>query len=150
MFDFFDNQKNPLMFMMNMMNAESMGEQTIPEQALDPELVEMMKEAFGMHMQMMRMMCTMPMQFAGSMLMMPMQMIKPMAEMMAGKMSGAAEAGSKAPASGAFKIGNFDVSPEMLQKLMAIDMSPENLDKLQKVLDFVFGMMPDKKEEQDA
>jgi len=150
MFDFFDNQKNPLMFMMNMMNTENLGDESAPEEDVCAEAMQLMKQAFGMHMQMMRTMCMMHMQFASSMCMMPLQMTKAMAEMMAGKMSGAAEAGSKAPASGAFKIGNFDVSPEMLQKLLAMDMSPENLDKLQKVLDFVFGMMPDKKEEQDA
>ncbi len=45
---------------------------------------------------------------------------------------------------------NFDIYPEMLQKLMAMDMSPENLEKLQKVLDFIFCMIPDKKVERDS
>lgn len=64
MFNFFDNQKNPLMYMMNMMNTESTQDAAGTEKELiDAELMELLKQAFGMQMQMMGMMCTMQMQF---------------------------------------------------------------------------------------
>ena len=44
-----------------------------------------------------------------------------------------------------FKLGNVTVPPELLKKLMQMEMSPENLEKLQKVLDFVLGSIPEQK-----
>ena len=62
MFNFFDNQKNPLMYMMNMMNTESTQDAAGTEkEPVDAELMELLKQAFGMQMQMMGMMCTMQM-----------------------------------------------------------------------------------------
>lgn len=138
MFDFSDDHKNPFMFLMNMddEDAEAMGSFDFAN--------------FGNPMMFMQQAFMMQMQFAASMFMMPFQMMKSMAEMMKEGMNGGAEEKSEAPAPGTFKVGNFDVSPEMLQKLMQMDMSPENLEKLQKVLDFTFGMMPDKKAENDS
>jgi hypothetical protein len=51
MFNFFDNQKNPLMYMMNMMNTESTRDAESPEkEPVDAELAELLKQAFGMQM----------------------------------------------------------------------------------------------------
>ncbi len=137
MFDFFDDHKNPFMFLMNM----------------DEEDAEAMEsfdfESFSNPMAFMQQAFMMQMQFAASMFMMPMQMMRSMADMMKGAMKGEAEENSEAAAPRTIKMGNFNVSPEMLQKLMAMDMSPENLEKLQKVLDFAFAMVPDKKAETD-
>lgn len=44
-----------------------------------------------------------------------------------------------------FKLGSITIPPELLKKLMQMDMSPENLEKLQKVLDFVLGSIPEQK-----
>ena len=55
MFNFFDNQKNPLMYMMNMMNTESTRYAESPEkEPVDAELAELLKQAFGMQMQFMQ------------------------------------------------------------------------------------------------
>ena len=43
-----------------------------------------------------------------------------------------------------FKLGNIDIPPEFLSKLMQIDMSPENLSKLQKFLDVTLSFIPEK------
>lgn len=141
MFDFSDDHKNPFMFLMNMSEE-------------DAEAMESMDsfnfEGFGNPMMFMQQAFMMQMQFAASMLMMPFQMMKSMAGMMTGGMDGDADEKSEAPAPGTIKVGNFNVSPEMLQKLMAMDMSPENLEKLQKVLDFTLGMIPDKKDEMNS
>ena len=48
-----------------------------------------------------------------------------------------------------FKLGNLEIPPELLARLMQMDMSPENLQKLQKLLDFVFEVMPQSKEESE-
>ena len=138
MFDFSDFQMNPFMFMMNMDEDD----------AKDMESPGF--EGFYNPMMFMQRAFMMQMQFATCMFMMPFQMMKSMAEMMSGNMKEGDEDSQDAPASGTFKMGNFDISPEMLQKLMAMDMSPENLEKLQKVLDFIFCMIPDKKVERDS
>ena len=141
MFDFSDDHKNPFMFLMNM-NEE------------DAEKMESFNfEGFGNPMNPMMFMqqaFMMQMQFAASMFMMPMYMMKSMTDMMKGGMKGDAGEKSEEAAPGTIKMGNFNVSPEMLRKLMQMDMSPENLEKLQKVLDVAFAMIPDKKAENDS
>lgn len=137
MFDFSDDHKNPFMFMMNMDEDDAEAMESFDFASFSNPMM-FMQQAFMMQMQ-----------FAAAMFMMPLQMMKSMAGMMSGAMDGGAEEKSEA-APGTIKMGNFNVSPEMLQKLMAMDMSPENLEKLQKVLDFTLGMIPDKKAENDS
>ncbi|MCR4876940.1 MAG: hypothetical protein K5922_07190 [Clostridiales bacterium] len=49
-----------------------------------------------------------------------------------------------------FMPGGMNLPPELLQMLMQLEMSPENLRKLQKVLDFVFGILFPQKDEPAA
>ena len=42
-------------------------------------------------------------------------------------------------------LGGIKVPAEVFRKLLSIEMSPENLEKLQGALDFFFGMMDNKK-----
>lgn len=142
MFDFFDNQKNPLMFMMNMMNASSMDDGAAPEEAsAEAKQLELMKQAFEMQMQMMAL--------AQKLCMMPLQLMQSFLALLEAGMpdaaapDGAGQEGQK----GGFKLGGMEIPPWMLAKLMQLDMSPENLAKLQKVLDFVFDAMPQPKDD---
>jgi hypothetical protein len=48
---------------------------------------------------------------------------------------------------GGFKLGGMNIPPELLSKVMQIDMSPENLKKLQKFLDVAFSVMPQTKDD---
>ena len=142
MFDFFDNQKNPLMFMMNMMNTADTKEETAPVEAparADP--MELMKQAFEMQMQMM--------QLAQTLCMMPLQLMQSILSMLEAGMpdASAPEASAQEGQNGGFKLGNMEIPPWLLAKLMQIDMSPESLAKLQRVLDFVFEAMPQPKDE---
>ena len=141
MFDFFNNQKNPLMFMMNMMNMDNMEEKTdaAEEKTDGADPMQLMAQAFMLQMQMMQTMC-----------MMPLQMMQSFAKMMSE--SGALhafkpEADASAGQPGGFKLGSFEIPPWLLTRLMQMDMSPENLEKLQSVLDFVFEAMPKPKDE---
>ncbi len=43
---------------------------------------------------------------------------------------------------GGFQLGGVEIPPQLLARLMQMDMSPENLSKLQKALDFLFEAMP--------
>ena len=141
MFDFFDNQKNPLMFMMNMMNMDNMEEtDAAEEETVGADPMQLMTQAFMLQMQMMQTMC-----------MMPLQLMQGFANMMnAGGVLDAFKPGDDAPAGqpGGFKLGSFEIPPWLLTKLMQMDMSPENLEKLQSVLDFVFEAMPQPKDEE--
>ena len=141
MFDFSDNQKNPLMFMMNMMNMENTEDEAdAEEKSADAEPMQLMKQAFGMQMQMMQTMCTMQMQF--------MQGFAKMMGMNKGLLDALKpEADASLGQPGGFKLGNMEIPPWLLTKLMQMDMSPENLEKLQRVLDFVFEAMPQAKDE---
>ncbi len=139
MFNFSDNQKNPLMFMMNMMNKEN-GD--APEgMPAEDELLELMKEAFGMQKQMMQTM--------QAMCMMPMQLMLAFLNGLAEDTpdAGAPESAAAEGQKGGFKLGNMEIPPKLLARLMQMDMSPENLAKLQRVLDFVFDAMPQPKDE---
>ena len=125
MFNFFDNQKNPLMYMMNMMNTESTRDAESPEkEPVDAELAELLKQAFGMQMQFMQ-------GVAGIM----------------GLNRGTPDAPRPEPDAsagqpGGFQLGGVEIPPQLLARLMQMDMSPENLSKLQKALDFLFEAMP--------
>ena len=125
MFNFFDNQKNPLMYMMNMMNTESTRDAEGPEkEPVDAELMELLKQAFGMQMQFMQ-------GVAGIM----------------GLNRGTPDAPRPEPDAsagqpGGFQLGGVEIPPQLLARLMQMDMSPENLSKLQKALDFLFEAMP--------
>lgn len=142
MFDFFDNQKSPLMFMMNMANME---EEDAPEAETadaDPtNPMELMKQAFAMQMQMMQM--------AQMLCMMPLQLMQSFLETLesAAPELFRSEAGESEEQKGGFRLGSLEIPPWLLAKLMQIDMSPENLAKLQRVLDFVFEAMPEPKDE---
>ena len=105
------------------------------------ELLELMKETFGMQKQMMQTMQTM--------CMMPMQFMMGFLDMMEAGISNAddPEAAAAEGQKGGFKLGNMEIPPKLLAWLMQIDMSPENLAKLQRVLDFVFDAMPQPKDE---
>ncbi len=141
MFNFDDNQKNPLMFMMNLMNRENAENADGSDGTSAEELMELMKDAFGMQMQMMQTMQTM--------CMMPMQFMMGFLDMMEAGISNAddPEAAAVEGQKGGFKLGNMEIPPKLLAWLMQIDMSPENLAKLQRVLDFVFDAMPQPKDE---
>ena len=142
MFDFFDNQKNPLMFMMNMMNTADTKEAAAPEDApAEADPMELMKQAFEMQMQMMLL--------AQTLCMMPLQLMQSFLAMLEAGMPDASEAEASAQEGqkGGFKLGNMEIPPWLLAKLMQLDMSPENLAKLQRVLDFVFEAMPQPKDE---
>lgn len=136
MFNFFDNQKNPLMYMMNMMNTESTRDAESPEkEPVDAELAELLKQAFGMQMQMMGMMCTMQMQF--------LQVVAGMMGLNRGTPDAPRpEPDASAAQPGGFQLGGVEIPPQLLARLMQMDMSPENLSKLQKALDFLFEAMP--------
>ncbi len=41
-----------------------------------------------------------------------------------------------------FQIGSFEIPQKLLSKLMKMEMSPDNLEKLQKGLDFLFSFVP--------
>ena len=126
MFDFFGNQQNPFAFMMNMPGSEASSE----EETSNADPMQFMQQMFMMQMQFMQTMC-----------MLPFQMMQAMASMF----TGSAACGSKAEASQqgeGFKLGGFTVPPELLSKLMQMDMTPENLEKLQRVLDFMFEAAP--------
>ncbi len=141
MFNFSDNQKNPLMFMMNLMNKENTENGDAPEGASEEEeLLELMKEAFGMQKQMMQTM--------QAMCMMPMQLMLAFLNGLAEDAPGDDAPKSAAPEGqeGGFKLGNMEIPPKLLARLMQMDMSPENLAKLQRVLDFVFDAMPQPKD----
>ena len=142
MFDFFDNQKNPLMFMMNMMNKANTDEETAPEEVpAEADPMVLMKQAFEMQMQMMLL--------AQTLCMMPLQLMQSILSMLEAGMPDASEAEASAQEGqkGGFKLGNMEIPPWLLAKLMQLDMSPENLAKLQRVLDFVFEAMPQPKDE---
>ena len=141
MFDFFDNQKNPLMLMMNMMNqADTEAEDAPKEEGAASGPIELMTQAFAMQMQMMQTM--------QAMCMMPMQLMVSFFEALGAAASEASEPEAAAPEGqkSGFKLGSFEIPPWLLAKLMQIDMSPENLAKLQRVLDFVFEAMPQPKD----
>ena len=139
MFDFSDFQMNPFMFMMNM-DEDDAKDMKSPgfEDFYNPMMF--MQQMFMMNMMIMQNMFMMPMQM--------MQFMMNMGNMNSDTQENGSEekAGAAAPAGG-FKLGNMNIPPEMLTKLMEMDMSPENLQKLQKVLDFVFSAMPDQKAE---
>ena len=142
MFDFSDNQKNPLMFMMNMMNKENTEEEAASEEAsAEADPMELMKQAFEMQMQMMLL--------AQTLCMMPLQLMQSFLSMLEAGMPDVSEAEASAQEGqkGGFKLGNMEIPPWLLSKLMQIDMSPENLARLQRVLDFVFEAMPQPKDE---
>ena len=139
MFDFFDNEKNPFLFMMNMMGNESAQEETPNLEASGADPMQFMQQMFLMQMQMMQ-----------TMMMMPVKFMQGMAGMMANWNEAAEDAGQPEPAApqqGGFKLGNLTIPPELLTKLMQMEMSPENLEKLQGVLDFVFEAMPESRDE---
>ena len=150
MFNFFDNEKNPFMYMMNMDNPES---EAKPEtEFADASLSQMMQQFYAMQMQMMQQTLMTHMQMAQLMCMMPMQFTRGILsrmDMRTGSEPDPVKSG--APGSyeqqSGFKLGKLEIPPELLARLMQMDMSPENLEKLQKFLDFVFDAMPQPKDE---
>lgn len=129
MTDFFNDQQNPFAALMGMMDPDNDSDETSEDGELNPMMF--MQQAFMLNMQMMQFMWTMPMQLmAGAV------------EWMSQNMPSQPEAKQPEAAPGGFKLGNFDVPPELLKKLMEMDMTPENLEKLQKLLDVVFAAMP--------
>ena len=132
MFSFFDDQQNPFMNMMNGNNQMTDEDATMPMMAF-------MQQAFKLQMQFMQSMC-----------MMPLCMMQAMSNML-GNLPGdaapekAAAEKSVAGHAGGFKLGDMEIPPEILGTLLSMDMSPENLEKLQKLLDLVFEVMPKSK-----
>ena len=147
MFNFFDGDQNMFMTMMNMGEAEDSDETEDSLGGNDMNPFSFMQQAFMMQMRMMQM--------TQAMLMMPMQMMSAFMPMMDPQNFSAMFTGLKdkmGPMTGmpegdesGFKLGNISIPPALIRKLMQIDMSPENLEKLQGVLDFVFASMPQKK-----
>ena len=139
MIDFFDPKKNPFVSMMNPQRPD--GEQEnqsawtppMPGMAQGVEMMQMMTQMFQLQMQLTQMMWMMPMQL--------MQGVASMVQM------GAAAQQEGAEQQGGFQLGGITSPPALLQKLLQMDMSPENLEKLQKVLDFLFSAIPENKDE---
>ena len=122
MFQFSDQQQNPFTAMFNPENRNP-GENNIAA-------MQFMQQAWMMQMQLMQ-----------NMVMMPMYFMQGMMALM-GQNTDDAE---KSAAGQGFKLGSMEIPPELFGMLLKMDMSPENLEKLQKVLDFVFGIMPGSK-----
>ena len=150
MFNFFDWNQNPFM-MMNMFDSEdyNTGEDSEENMEMNPMLF--MQQAFMLQMYMMQMMQTM--------FMMPFQMMgqfmstmntKNPAELVE-RLKGTLEAfaGVSGKKESGFKLGDMSIPPAMIGKLMQLDMSPENLEKLQGVLDFVFEAMPKRRDDSE-
>ena len=131
MFDYFQKAHNSFGFPFSLQDMHTDDEENTKDM-LNPMLF--IQQAFNMQMQ-----------FAQYMFMMPFYMMKGFADM-TGMEGVFPKEDSKAPESG-FKVGNVNVPPEILGKLLSMDMSPENLEKLQKLLDFVFAAMPEGKSE---
>lgn len=141
MIDFFDPNKNPFISMMNPQGPDgAQGGQSawIPPM---PWMAQGTEEA----MQMMTQLFLMQMQFAQMMWMMPMHLMQGMAGM--AQMGAAAQKKSSAQPGG-FQLGGMAIPPELLHKLLQLEMSPENLEKLQKVLNYLFAAIPENKDKQ--
>lgn len=141
MIDFFDPKKNPFLSMMNPQGLDGAQEGQSAWTPPMPWMAQGMEEA----MQMMTQMLQMHVQFAQMMWMMPLNIMQGMAGM--AQMGTAAQKGSAAQPGG-FQLGGMAIPPELLQTLLQMEMSPENLEKLQKVLDYMFAAIPEKKDEQ--
>lgn len=137
MIDFFDPKKNPFISMMNPQGTDGAQENQsawmppMPGMAQGMEMMQMMTQMFQMQMQLAQMMWMMPMHFMQGMTSMP-------------QMGATAQKEGAAQPEG-FQLGGITIPPELLQKLLQMDMSPENLEKLQKVLDFLFAAIPESK-----
>jgi hypothetical protein len=119
---------------MNMMNPMNMLNQ---QNMMNP--MNFMMQGFMMQMQFMQNMTMMQMQF--------MQSLMNMISMNPEAFKAEEQEAPKAPAGGqeGFKLGGFTIPPEILKKVMQMDMPPENLQKLQKVLDLTLGSIPAQK-----
>ena len=146
MFDFFDPQRNPFISMMFPQGPDGAQEGQNAWMPPMPEMPPMPGMAQGMEMmQLMTQMFQMQMQLAQMMWMMPIQLMQGMAAGMTQMGAAAQKEGAAQP--GGFQLGGMTIPPELLQKLLQMDMSPENLEKLQKVLDFLFAAIPDNKDQ---
>jgi hypothetical protein len=85
------------------------------------------------------------MQFMQSMCMMPLYMMQSMSTMLGNLPGDVAPEKAATGHAGGFKLGDMEIPPEILGTLLSMDMSPENLEKLQKLLDLVFEVMPKSK-----
>ena len=141
MIDFFDPTKNPFMSMMYSQDPNGTQEGQSAWTPPMPWMAQGMEEAT----QMMTQMFQLQMQFALMMWMMPMHLMQGMAGI--AQMGTAAQKKSTAQPGG-FQLGGMTIPPEMLQKLLQMEMSPENLEKLQKVLNFMFAAIPKNKDVQ--
>ena len=139
MIDFFDPKKNPFLSMVNPQGPYGAQEGQSAWTPPMPWMAQGMEEA----MQMMTQMLQLHMQLAQMMWMMPMNIMQGMAGMT--RMDTAAQKGS-AEQPGGFQLGGMTIPPELLQTLLQMDMSPENLEKLQKLLDFMFAAIPENKD----
>ena len=159
MFDLFSSMQNPFVAMMNMDedDEENSSEFESPsggfgfpvfpnmysgmdENGMGMNPMLFMQQAFMMHMMFMQSMCMMPLWF-----------MKGMADMMKNIPVSDQEADKSAADSApsqedGLKLGNMNIPPELLYRLLQMDMSPENLEKLQKVLDVVFAAIPESKD----
>ena len=149
MFDFFDNEKNPFMFIMNMKSAKDEADRE--EEPADAEFMQMMQQFYMTQMQMMQQTFMTQMQMMHMMWMMPLQFTQGFFKQMGMNTSAAdrvkPEADASAGQQGGFKLGNMEIPPELLAWLMQMDMSPENLEKLQGFLDSVFEAIPQPEDE---
>ena len=149
MFNFFDNQMNPFMAVMTQMGAfsdcaapdsgDAESGNPIPDmeagtKAGDMNPMELMQKAFLLQMQLNQ-----------TMFMMPFAMMQSFGKMVNHGAGGADESDEGPGKQSGFKLGGFEIPPELLQMLLQIDMKPENLEKLQKALDFLFSAMPEAK-----
>ena len=143
MIDFFDPKKNPFISMMNPQGPDGAQDGQSVWTPPMPWMAQGMEEA----MQMMTQMLQMHMQFAQMMWMIPVNIMQGMAGI--AQMGTAAQKGSAAQPGG-FQLGGMAIPPELLQTLLQMEMSPENLEKLQKVLDYLFAAIPENKDRQGS
>lgn len=111
-----------------------------PTSATSMPALQLMQQACNLQMQIMQCMCLMPLSVMQA-------MTNAVAQVASAGAPGAqpgeevgAHAASARPAG--FKLGNWELPPELLSMLLNIDMSPENLEKLQRTLDFAFEALP--------
>jgi hypothetical protein len=100
-------------------------------------MLSLMQQGFDMHMQMMQFAWTIPMN--------AMQVVIDLVDQAA--KAAPAEGRDAAANRGGFNMEKMSIPPQLISMLMNLDMSPENLKKLQQGLDFVFGVLPVKKQE---
>lgn len=140
MFTMFDNQKNPFMSILGMMGTDNRNDMGAPDAQTDGK--EAPAGAQSGQLQLSRQFCMAQMKLMEGALMTQMQLMQALWMLPLQVTQGLVDLAEKTASTGqtgGFRLGNLEVPPELLSRLMQMDMSPENLEKLQGVLDFLFA-----------